>query len=256
VDDGTNILNLSLTRAAGTTLTSLGASTYETVNIAAGGSAGAANEITALTVNTNGKIVVTGAQALTSTVIGTNATLDASAATGKITFTGEAGNNSITTGSGNDVIDGAAGTDTIVAGAGNDTITGGADGDTLTGGTGSDTFVYTTLTDSLVATRDRITDFVAGTDKFDVTVVPTDLLQGTQYTAAGTGTLATDIAAALAAGGGTLSVTSAAVVTITGTGAGTYLVIGDATTAGYAAADDAVINITGLTGTLTLSDFI
>ncbi|WP_137136912.1 bluetail domain-containing putative surface protein [Rhizobium sp. FKY42] len=171
------------------------------------------------------------------------------------TITGSAQADNITSGAGNDTITAGDGADTVVAGDGNDSITGGVGADTLTGGAGVDTFVYTTLTHSLAAAADRITDFVAGTDKIDVTTVPAAILQGTAYTAAGTGTLATDIATALTAGGGTLAADGAAVVTITGTGAGTYLILNNGT-AGYVAGDDAVVNITGLTGTLTVSDFV
>jgi hypothetical protein len=77
---------------------------------------------------------------------------------------------------------------------------------------------------------------------------------GANYTAVGTGTLATDIGTAITSGGA-LSANDAAIVTITGTGAGTYLVINDGTAA-FNAAADAVINITGVTGTITTADFI
>ena len=143
------------------------------------------------------------------------------------------------------------------------TITGGAGADVLTGGAGADVFVYTTLTDSLAAAPDTITDFTSGTDDFSVGATKATaiggaggLLQGAGYTTAGTGTLATDIAAAITAGGGTLIANGAAVVTITGTGAGTYLVINNGT-AGYVATDDAVVLLGGTSSTtLAAGDFI
>lgn len=214
---------------------------------------------------------------VTGNMASVNFAADGSAATGKLTInatayatngvaltggsaadtlTGSAQADVINGGAGDDTLSGLAGNDTVNGGAGKDSITGGAGGDTLAGGTEADTFVYTTVADSFIATGvDKITDFVAGTDKIDVTTVPTSILQGASYTAAGTGTLATDIASALAAGGGTLAVNTFAVVTITGTGAGTYLIVNE-TNAGFAAGDDAVINVTGLTGTLATTDFV
>lgn len=191
-------------------------------------------------------------------------TIDASAYTQALSITGGSGADTITGSNSNDVISGGGGNDALLGGAGNDTITGGDGNDTITGGVGADnltgnagadTFSYTTLNNSLAAAPDRITDFVAGTDKIDVTTVPSVILQGANFTTAGTGTLANDISSALAAGGGVFTPNSVAVVTITGAGAGTYLVVNDGTS-GYADGTDAVVNITGLTGTLSLTDFI
>jgi hypothetical protein len=66
-------------------------------------------------------------------------------------------------GAGNDVIIGAGGADVLTGGDGNDNITGGAGADVLTGGAGSDAFILAATTDSTLASRDRITDFVANT---------------------------------------------------------------------------------------------
>jgi Ca2+-binding RTX toxin-like protein len=54
---------------------------------------------------------------------------------------------------------------------GNDRLVGGSDSDTLTGGPGADRFVFTALTDSPVSTPDIITDFLHGTDVFDLSAV-------------------------------------------------------------------------------------
>jgi Ca2+-binding RTX toxin-like protein len=62
----------------------------------------------------------------------------------------------VLTGSTNTIVDLGAGSDTIVFGAGIDTVTGGA---------GSDLFTFTSTSQSSGATADKITDFVAGTDK-------------------------------------------------------------------------------------------
>lgn len=137
LDDGNNVLNLkvSSTATATTTVTSVGAAAYETVNVAVSG--GSATAITTLTLNTNGKVVLTGASDFTTAIAGTNATIDAGAATGNLTLTGEAGNNSIIGGSGNDIINGGAGIDTIdLSKGGTDIVlvaTAAADRDTITG---------------------------------------------------------------------------------------------------------------------------
>jgi Ca2+-binding RTX toxin-like protein len=170
------------------------------------------------------------------------------------TLTGSAHADILNGGAGADIIFGGGGNDIINGGDGNDTITGGAGADTLTGGAGADTFVYTNLADSLVANFDTIVDFVAGTDKIHVGTLPAAVQQGVAYTANGTGNLANDIGNAISSGGGILA-HNVAVVTITGTGAGTYLVIND-NTLGYQAGSDAVIRITGLTGTLSVADFV
>lgn len=241
---GANTVNVALegsATAAADVSAGLAVTGSSTINVLSTGTAGVANNVLALTVAGNQSVVLTGSQNTTLSVATAGATgvsIDGSAFTGNGTLTG------------------SAQADIVKGGTGADIISGGALGDTLTGGAGADTFVYTTLTDSVAATPDRITDFTAGTDKFDVATVPTTVFQGAAFTAAGTGTLATDIASALAAGGqGAIAANNVALVTITGTGAGTYLVINNGT-AGYAAADDAVINVTGLTGSLTTADFI
>jgi hypothetical protein len=170
LDDGANTLNLKLTSsaAATVTLTSVAAGTYEAVNIAVAGTL--ATAITTLTVNTNGKIVLTGASDFTTTVVGTNASIDAGAATGALTLTGEAGNNSIIGGSGNDIISGAAGRDTIdLTKGGTDIVrteTAAADRDTIIGftaGAGGDILDVAAQTATLT-TNDQVIGAVAFRD--------------------------------------------------------------------------------------------
>lgn len=76
--------------------------------------------------------------------------------------TGHGGANSLT---GNDVPNRLGG------GGGNDRLTGRGGGDTLTGGSGNDIFDYNALSDSRAAKVDRITDFVRGQDKIDLTTL-------------------------------------------------------------------------------------
>lgn len=59
--------------------------------------------------------------------------------------------------------------DTIFGGGGDDVLTGGMGQDRLTGGTGADMFIYGAAAESVVGVGvDRITDFVAGVDRIDL----------------------------------------------------------------------------------------
>jgi Ca2+-binding RTX toxin-like protein len=73
----------------------------------------------------------------------------------------------------NNVITGNAGKDGLSGGDGNDTLIGGAGVDALTGGLGADVFDFNLVTESNVgaAARDLITDFLAGTDRIDVSSI-------------------------------------------------------------------------------------
>ncbi|MGE0798665.1 MAG: Ig-like domain-containing protein [Lautropia sp.] len=97
--------------------------------------------------------------------------------TGAGNFTGHGNElaNVITGGNGNDVLYGNAGDDVLIGGNGNDNLNGGAGNDrlvgglgndTLAGGVGADTFVFDTALGS--TNIDRITDFVAGTDRIEL----------------------------------------------------------------------------------------
>ena len=157
--------------------------------------------------------------------------------------------------------------DTIVIGSGGSNIrsatlaTNVADGDAITLGSARDQVQILNLGTSNVntaglatASMDVITGFTAGVDKFVVGTLPVSIATAATYTAAGTGVLSTDIGTAITAGGA-FPVNSAAVVTITGIGAGTYLVI-DNGGAGFAANTDTVIQLVGTTGTLSSADFV
>jgi S-layer protein len=99
----------------------------------------------------NGTINVTGTQDLNlGTISGSNATVDGSSFAGKLTVTGEDGNNIINGGSAADTINGGAGTDT------------------LTGGLSADTFGFGTASSIAGKSLDKITDFnTGGSDKID-----------------------------------------------------------------------------------------
>ena len=108
---------------------------------------------------------------------------------GNDTILGNAAANRLFGNNGNDVIAGSNGNDQLYGGLGNDRLYGGAGQNTLDGGAGSDRLISTTGTDSLVGGAgsdifaftvvvpgqvngpDVICDFVAGTDKIDLSAI-------------------------------------------------------------------------------------
>ncbi|MBD2515623.1 hypothetical protein H6G93_11470 [Nostoc sp. FACHB-973] len=150
--------------------------------------------------------------------------------------------------SGNDTYSGGNGDDILNGGAGDDNLTGGGGKDTLTGGTGFDSFDYRNLADSLLNSFDVITDFNAnaGNDLFLVSTARSG------FSNAGTvATLnATEIAAKLTTAN--FGSNSAAQFTFSGR---TFVAINDAT-AGFNANSDAIIEVTGFTGTLGIGNFV
>ncbi|MBD2279535.1 bluetail domain-containing putative surface protein [Aphanizomenon flos-aquae] len=129
----------------------------------------------------------------------------------------------------------------------NDILTGGLGQDTLTGGAGRDRFDYRNLADSVLGGFDVITDFNAksGNDLFVVSTARTG------FSNAGiVATLDTnEIVAKLT--NTTFAANSAAQFSF---GSRTFVAINDAT-AGFGATTDAIIEVTGLTGTLGLYNF-
>jgi VCBS repeat-containing protein len=166
---------------------------------------------------------------------------------GNLTGTGNSGNNLIIGyGVGDNMINGGAGADTIDGGAGTDVIS---------GGTGADIFTFV-FTQSTATATDRITDFEIGTDKLDiftptgVAASPTSFSRaGDDSTSINLSNLALGVYANADGAGNGLAAGAAALVVSTGSIAGTYVVIDDGV-AGFNAADDLVINITGYTGAL------
>lgn len=84
------------------------------------------------------------------------------------TVNGEAGNDVMIGGSDEETLFGGADNDLISGGGGNDRLIGAFGRDTMTGDAGADDFVLNLAGDSPTATPDTITDFVAGTDDFDL----------------------------------------------------------------------------------------
>jgi len=197
-------------------------------------------------------------------------------------LTGDASTDIMNGGAGADRLNGAAGKDTISGDASNDTLIGGGAHDSLTGGAGVDFFDFlnTVSVSGTGANVNKITDFVAGTDKiaFQGDGVTGNHLTGVAVTAAtaAVATLGTAIAAGAtvnsvadvytalgivldAAALAATEVAGAAVVARVVTfakesSADSYLVVNDHT-AGFQGANDIVIDITGITGTWTVTDF-
>jgi len=163
------------------------------------------------------------------------------------TITGNSGNNILNGDAGNDTLNGSAGNDTLNGDAGNDILTGGTGKDTLTGGLGIDRFDYRKLADSLLSNFDVITDFNANAsnDLFLLSTARSGFSNvGTVATLDTTGIVARLTTANFAA-------QFAAQFTF---GNRTFVAINDAT-AGFSATTDAIIEVTGLTGTLGINNF-
>jgi len=176
-----------------------------------------------------------------------NLTLTGAAA---INGTGNAGNNVITGNTANNLLNG---------GGGNDTLNGGAGLDTLTGGAGNDVFLFQ-FSQSTVANPDRINDFAINSDKIDLLsaaggVLPAPAAFSRAANSAATtltnvvNAVFTDANGSLA-GNQALGINSAALVQVTTAGiAGNYIIVND-NVAGFQSANDLLVNVTGITGTL------
>ncbi|NEQ48461.1 MAG: calcium-binding protein [Leptolyngbya sp. SIOISBB] len=137
------------------------------------------------------------------------------------------------------LLNGGGGDDTLIGGSGDDQITGGTGGDALTGGGGNDRFELAALTDSLLGNFDQITDFSSS----DVIDAPGGVRS---VTAAGAAASLTE--ASIASTLGAFVPNGAATFTV---GSSTYLALNDGAT-GFNQATDAIIEITGFSGTLSI----
>ncbi|MCC5624391.1 bluetail domain-containing putative surface protein [Nostoc sp. CHAB 5715] len=160
---------------------------------------------------------------------------------------GGVGNDNLIGNSANDNLIGNAGNDTLNGGAGNDILIGGSGKDILIGGLGVDRFDYRNLADSLFSSFDVINNFNAnaGNDLFLVSTARAGLLNAgsvTTLNAAGIGAKLTTAS---------FRANFAARFTF---GSRSFVAIND-TTAGFNANTDAIIEVTGLTGTLGINNF-
>jgi Ca2+-binding RTX toxin-like protein len=137
--------------------------------------------------------------------------------------------------------------DTLHGGAGNDILNGGIGKDTLTGGLGADRFDYRNLADSPLNNFDVITDFNANTGN-DLFVVSTD-----RSVFSNAGTVATLDTRQIAAKLTTATFTANAAAQFS-FGSRTFVAVND-DTAGFNANTDAIIEVTGLRGTLGINNF-
>ncbi len=174
-------------------------------------------------------------------------TVDASAAN-QLTFSGAGDTTTAFT------ITGTAHADTITGGGQADIITGGLGADALTGGGGTDLFIYAGATDSNTTALDSISDFTAGTDKFELNT--SMFWNGEVSTSVSLGSLDADLASAFTTAGA--GATSGYVFDFTGgeLNGRSFLVVDSNGNGAYNAGTDLVIEITGHTGTFTSGDFI
>ncbi|MEJ0043148.1 MAG: bluetail domain-containing putative surface protein [Rhizomicrobium sp.] len=144
------------------------------------------------------------------------------------------------------------GNDHVTGGPGNDVFYGEGGADGLQGRGGADTYVYLNVSDSAGSSVDSVQTFVAGTDKFDLPVPVT----GIDTAVTMTGNEAADAAATQFIGAGQLA-PNHAVLLVPGQGAFfEYLVVDANGIAGYQSGQDFIFDVSGLSGTLTTSDFI
>ena len=132
--------------------------------------------------------------------------------------------------------------DSLIGDAGNNILRGGAGGDNLTGGTGFNTFFYNALTDSLFPNFDVITDLKIGVDRING---PT-AVAAAQVNQLGNVVSPNEAGIQAVLTAADFEANQAATFTF---GMRTFLALNDGV-AGYLAADDAVIEITGFTGSL------
>ena len=184
-DTTSDSLTVGAATTAASTLATLTVNDEETLTLGAGAVTTAGTDFTISTLNAIdvNTIYVTGSQDTIVTAVGTSAattgfgttvraiTLDASAATGTVSFTGDTAlstqaltmtgsttaSNTLVGGSGNDIVTGGSGADLLTGNSGNDSLTGNTGSDSLNGGDGNDTLRGGDGSDSL--------DGGSGTDK-------------------------------------------------------------------------------------------
>ena len=151
------------------------------------------------------------------------------------------------------VLTGTASTNTLVGTVGDDLITGLGGADRLTGSAGADTFRYAALSDSILAAYDRIADFVIGTDIFDAprAVSSTDIKQLGRVTALTQAGIEMVLGKSNSSWGKQVFASHRAATFTVGTGGSvrTFLGVNDAT-AGFDQRFDALVEITGYSGSL------
>lgn len=261
---GVETVTIDATNATGTQLFNLGAASLKSLTV----KGTQAVDIDGAALGANVETV----DASALTVGGLNVQLSGAASTGA-NVTGSAQGDLIVGSNLKDVISTGGGADTVIASGGQDVITLGG---------GADLFrIQTGANAQTAANSVTIKDFVAGTDDISLNVGAASVFAGVTFTA-GTSTAAamadalssttavnsladvyTQLGATLTAGNFAATGAAAAanqlvarvVEFTTGDSAGKYLVIND-NNAGFDAATDIVINVTGVTGTISAADFV
>ena len=110
-------------------------------------------------------VIITGNSTRADWLFGNNAANRFDAGFGDDWLMGRGGADTLLGSDGNDKLEGGGGNDSLKGGAGADLLLGGSGQDTMTGGTEIDTFGFARVADSRTGSRDRISDFVSGTDR-------------------------------------------------------------------------------------------
>jgi hypothetical protein len=153
---------------------------------------------------------------------------------------------------------GTSSADTLIGDATANVMSGLGGKDTLTGNAGADKFDYRILGDSLLASFDRITDFDATNtgDRFLVSTARAGFLNGGQVTNLVHDAALTSAAITTVLTSGNFLANFAATITMgSGVTGRSFVVINDAE-AGFNANNDAVIEVSGFTGTFATSQFV
>ncbi|MGK7899246.1 MAG: calcium-binding protein, partial [Xenococcus sp. (in: cyanobacteria)] len=159
------------------------------------------------------------------------------------TLKGGGGNDILSSLECNDSVEGNGGNDIINGGSGVDILIGGADGDTLTGGLDADTFYYPYFSDSLLANFDHITDLEIGKD----IIVGPNIVLASAVKQLGNVNLLTEKGIQAELTQNSFAASGAATFTV---GNETFLALNDGI-AGFQAANDSIIKITGFQGNLS-----
>lgn len=150
---------------------------------------------------------------------------------------------------------GGEGTDRLIGGAGDDGLEGRTGHDTMTGGAGNDIFYFGGAADSTGATFDRITDFDASNEHLRLNLGVTVASIDSAVTMGALSTTNVDAKLTAEIDSSHLHAHDAVLFTPTsGNLSGHTILIVDANgMAGYQAGADYVIDVTGMTGTLSTS---
>ncbi len=171
---------------------------------------------------------------------------------GKDTLNGNDGPDFLDGGNSKDTLDGGKGNDTLIGGNGDDLLLGGLGNDQLIGGNGSDTliggggvnrFVIFSLAESQLSNFDRITDLQIGTDFID----GSNAVSAANLAELGAVTALTQTGISAVLTNNSFVANRAATFSF---GSRTFLALNNGT-AGFQNTSDAVIEITGFSGSLT-----